>query len=174
MYMFPLLLFFSIFFARFSTTYDSRNCTGKYIVIKNCTLAKLLVEKASFFDKGKYTLQKDRNKMSVIGLIFYLCNVFVITLFGVLLLLPQIPCAPLEIDATKLYLYADTVNTKIPIVLAIILLCVEFLHILALMFRYRKEVEQKWIKGLIFVLSIVGGLACGTVIIEMLFELFKW
>ena len=86
MYMFPLLLFFTVIFARLSTTYDSRNSKGKYIVIKNRTLAKALIEKENFYYKGRHTLQKDRNKMSVIGLAFYLCNVFVVVLFGILFL----------------------------------------------------------------------------------------
>ena len=113
MYMLPIALIFTIIFARIGTTYDSRNSRGKYITIKNKALAKLLIEKEHFLDKGKCTLQKDRNKMSIIGLIFYLCNLFIIILTLILLLLPQIPCEPFEIDATKIYLFADTINTKI-------------------------------------------------------------
>lgn len=172
--MLPIALIFTIILARICTTYDSRNSRGKYIAIKNKTLAKLLIEKEDFLGKGKYTLKKDRNKMSMIGLIFYLCNLFVIILALILLLLPQIPCAPFEIDAPKMYLFADTINSKIPIILTIILLCAEFLYFAIMLFRYIKNIEQKWIKTLVFVSSIIMGLACGTVIIEMFFELLKW
>jgi hypothetical protein len=55
-------------FARISTCYDSRVSKCKYITVKNNILAKILIEKESFFDKGKYTLKKDRNKMSIVGL----------------------------------------------------------------------------------------------------------
>ena len=174
MYMLPIALIFSIVFARICTTYDSRSSRGKYITIKNKTLAKLLIEKEHFLDKGKCTLQKDRNKMSIIGLIFYLCNLFIIILTLILLLLPQIPCVPFEIDATKMYLFADTINSKIPICSTMILLCSEFFYFAIMMFRYIKNVEQKWIKYLMFIVSMIITLVCGVVIIEMFFELLKW
>lgn len=174
MQMLPIAFIFTIIFARICTTYDSRSSRGKYITIKNKTLAKLLIEKEHFLDKGEYTLQKDRNKMSIIGLTFYLCNLFIIILTLILLLLPQIPCAPFEIDATKMYLFANTINSKLSIVLTMILLCAEFLYFAIMLFRCIKNVEQKWLKILIFVISIIIGLDCGAVIIEMFFELLKW
>ena len=174
MYMLPIALIFTIIFARISTTYDSRNSRGKYITIKSDALAKVLIEKECFLDKGKYTLQKDRNKMAVIGLIFYLCNLLIVILTFILLLLPKIPCAPFEIDATKMYLFADTINSKIPIILTMMLLCAELLYFAIMLFRYIKNVEQKWIKTLVFVSSIIIGLVCGAVINEMFFELLKW
>jgi len=172
MYMLPIALLFTVIFARVSTTYDSRYSNGKYIVVKNNALAKLLIEKESFLGKGKRTLQKDRNKMSVIGLVFYLCNLFVVIMTAVLLLLPQIPCAPLVIDA-KLYFFADTVNTKVPVVVTVILLCVEFLHFAILMFRDTKEIEGKWVRTLIRMVSVLLFMVCSVVIIEMAFELFR-
>ena len=174
MYMLPIALIFTIIFARISTTYDSRNSKGKYITIKSNALAKVLIEKECFLDKGKYTLQKDRNKMTVIGLIFYLCNLIIVILTFILLLLPKIPCKPLEIEATKMYLFADTLNSKIPIIFTMILLCAEFLYFAIMLFRCIKDVEQKWIKTLVFVVSIIIGMACGAIILEMFFELLKW
>ena len=134
----------------------------------------MLIEKEHFLDKGKYTLQKDRNKMSIIGLIFYLCNLFIIILTLILLLLPQIPCVPFEIDATKMHLFADTINSKIPICFTMILLCSEFSYFAIMMFRYIKNVERKWIKCLMFIVSMIISLVCAAVIIEMFFELLKW
>ena len=88
--------------------------------------------------------------------------------------IPKIPCTPLEINATKMYLYADTLNAKIPIIFANILLCAELLYFSILLFRFRKEIEQKWIRILVYILSIVFCLVCAAVIVLMLFELFKW
>lgn len=173
MYMLPILLIFTVVFARISTTFDSRNSTGKYVTIKRDVLAKVLIAKECILDR-RYTLQKDRNKMSVFGLIFYLCNIFIVMLTLILLLLPKIPCMPFEIDATKIYLFADTINSKIPIILTMILLCAEFFYFAIMLFRYIKNVEVKWIKMLIFLSSIIIGLVCGAVIIEMFFELLKW
>ena len=133
-----------------------------------------MIEKEGFFDKGKYTLKKDRNKMSVVGLTFYLCTIFIIVLTVAFLLLPEIPCEPFELDATKMYLYADTLNQKIPIILSIILLSSELVYFAVLLFQSKKEIEQKWIKTLIFVSSIIMVLVSGAAIVEMFFELLKW
>ena len=174
MYMLPILLFFILVFARITTCYDSRISKCKYITVKNNTLAKILIEKESFFDKGKYTLKKDRNKMSIAGLSFNLCVIFIVVLTLFFCLLPKIPCEPFEFDATKMYLYADALNQKIPIILSIILLCSEFVYFAVSLFRYKKEIEQKWIKTLVVVSSIILGLVSGAVIVEMFFELLKW
>ena len=174
MYMLPILLFFILVFARISTCYDSRISKCKYITVKNNTLAKILIEKESFFDKGKYTLKKDRNKMSIVGLSFYLCLIFIVVLTLFFCLLPKIPCEPFEFDATKMYLYADTLNQKIPVILSIILLCSEILYFTVSLFQYKKKIEQKWIKTLVVVSSIIIGLVSGAVIVEMFFELLKW
>lgn len=112
--------------------------------------------------------------MYVIGLTFYLCNIFIIALTLVFMLVPRIPCEPFVFDATKMYLYANMLNAKIPIIFTIIFLCVEFLYFAILLFRYRKEIEQKWIKILDFVVSGIICLDCGAVIVEMIFELLKW
>ena len=174
MFMLPILLFFILVFARMSTCYDSRISKCKYITVKNNTLAKILIEKESFFDKGKYTPQKDRNKMSIVGLIFYLCVIFIVALTLFFCLLPKIPCEPFEFDATKMYLYADTLNQKIPIILSIILLCSEFVYFTVSLFQYKKEIEQKWIRILVCVSTLLMGLVSLIVILEMLFELLKW
>ena len=73
-----------------------------------------------------------------------------------------------------MYLYADTLNQKIPIILSIILLCSEFVYFAVSLFQYKKEIEQKWIKTLVVVSSIIIGLVSGAVIVEMFFELLKW
>ena len=175
MYMFPIALLFIIVFARISTCYDSRISKGKYVTIKNDLLAKLLIEKEHFLNnRNKYTLKKDRNKMSVMGLTFYLCAIFIVFLTLALLILPKIPCTPFEIDTTKMHLYANTLNQKIPIIATIILLCAEFIYFAVLIFKCKKEVEQKWIKILICISSTVIGLVSFVIIVEMLFELVKW
>lgn len=143
MYMFPIQLIFALIFARICSCYDSRISKGKYVTIKNNTLAKILIDNEHFFYRGKRTLKKDRNKLSIAGMIFYLCVVFIVVLTFIFLLLPQIPCEPFELDSTKIYLYADTLNEKIPIIFSIILMCVEIIYIAVLLFQYRNEIAQK-------------------------------
>ncbi len=173
MYILPILLFFLLVIARISACYDSRISKGKYITVKYNRLAIILIEKEHFLYKGKPTLKKDRNKMSVAGLIFYLCVIFIVLLILIFLLLPPIPCAPFSIDATKLYLFADTLNQKLPIIFSIMLLCSEFIYFAVLLFRYKKELKQKWIKVLVCLSSLLLGLISMIVIFEMFFELLK-
>jgi len=170
--MLTILFFFILIFARISTCYDSRISKGKYITIKNKTLAKLLIEKQNIFN-GKYTLKKDRNKMSIIGLIFYLSIIFIILLFLILYAIPQIPCETFELNTTKIYLYVDTLNKKIPVIATLILFFVEFLYFSILIFRFNKEIKQKWIKVLVYTVSMLMGFISIALILEMLFELVK-
>ena len=128
MYILPIQIIFVLIFARICSCYDSRISKGKYVTIKNNTLAKLLIDNEHFFYKGKRTLKKDRNKLSIAGMIFYLCVVFIVVLTFIFLLLPQIPCEPFELDSTKIYLYADTLNEKIPIIFSIILMCRDYIY----------------------------------------------
>ncbi len=171
MYTLPILLVFLLVIARICACYDSRISKGKYITVKHDRLAKILIEKEHFLYKGKHTLKKDRNKMSVVGFIFYLCVIFLVVLLLIFLLLPPIPCTPFMMDATGLYLFADTLNQKIPIIFSIMLLCSEFIYFAVLLFRYKKELEQKWIKILVCLSSLFLGLISTIVIFEMFFEL---
>lgn len=173
MYMFPIQVLIVFLFARMLSCYDSRISKGKYVTINNKTLAKILIDNEHFFYKGKRTLKKDRNKLSVVGLIFYLCVVFIVVLTFIFLLLPQIPCEPFELDSTKMYLYADTLNEKVPIIFSIILMCVEIIYIAVLLFQYRNEIAQKVIRIFTCVCSLFMGLVSFIVIIEMIFELLK-
>ena len=136
-------------------------------------LAKLLIEKATFWDKGRYSLKKDRNKMSVVGFVFYLSNILIILLTIIFLFIPDIPCKPLVIDATKIYLYADTLNAKIPIICAMVLLCSECLFFLIQLLKFIKGIHGRWVKILSVVISIFGIVVSGAVIIEMTIELFQ-
>lgn len=173
MYMFPIQVLIVLLFARIISCYDSRTSKGKYVTIKNNTLAKLLINNEHFFYKGKRTMKKDRNKLSIVGLILYLCVVFVVVLSVIFLFLPQIPCEPFELDSTKMYLYADTLNTKIPIIFSIILMCTEIIYIAVLLFQYRNEIAQKGIKIFTCVCSLFMGFVSFIVILEMIFELLK-
>lgn len=79
-----------------------------------------------------------------------------------------------EFLKAKMYLYADTLNQKVPIIISIILLCFEFIYFAVLLFQYKKYIEQKWIKILVHSSSLIMGFVSLIVILEMLFELFKW
>lgn len=174
MYMIGLVWIFLILFARMSSTYDSRTDKGKYIVIKNDKLARVLIEKHTELGRGRLPLKKDRKKMSIYGLILYVGTLFIILLTLILLVVPDIPCEPFEFDSTRLYLFADTLNAKIPIVLSLLLLCISMFRFVVLCLPSIKCVEYRWLKIFIYVLLSIAFLVCGGGIVGMIIELFRW
>ena len=71
MAMIYLLFVMSIFFIRILAGYDSRYQTGKYIFIKNTVLGVVMLDGMSIYGRTK-RLKKDKNKMSICGIPFYL------------------------------------------------------------------------------------------------------
>ena len=66
--------------------------------------------------------------MTYIGAIFYICNLLLILSIPVfLLLVPEIKVSPFEIDARYLYIFVDTLNQKLPVLFAFLLLAVEII-----------------------------------------------
>lgn len=167
-----ITIIFTLLFARISTSYDSRVDKGRFIKIKNEKLAKLLIEQTSFRERKKL-LKKDRNKMSFAGLAFYLSNVFVVLVTLIFKIIPEIPCKPLEIAATDMYLYADTWNTKVPLICSGILLCSEMAYFILKIFKNGLNLEQKWLESILKILSVLCLTVCSVGIVFLLFELFK-
>lgn len=155
-------------FARISTRYDSRFNRGKYVVIRHEKWAKWLIETEGFWDKGRETLQKDRQKMALAGLLFYVSNVVLMLLTAVLWWIPDIPCTPIE----WLTVSSDTLNEKIPIIGTIVLMCAELWYLMIVLFQYRKEIEPKWIRWIGMVVAFAVMAVCGIAIVSMLWELF--
>ncbi len=171
MKMFPIMMIFTLIIARTLTSYDSRTNKGKFIVINNSTLAKILIEKEDFYERRKVQ-KKDRNKMSFMGFILYIANIVLILLTIILACAPKIPCEPYELDSAKMYLHADTWNMKIIIISSMILLCAEFICIAVSMFKENKRIEGKFAKVLVQATAIFLILISVAIIIVMLFDLF--
>ena len=109
-----LELLFVTVILRIMAGYDSRYQSGKYIQLKNRTLAALLLAKQSPFNKYVSRPNKDRNKMTVGGAILYIALFAVVILAAVLIFIPTIPTEPWEwMSNSKLQVFADTLNEKI-------------------------------------------------------------
>ena len=63
---------------------------------------------------------------------------------------------------------------KIPIIATIILMCVEIIYFAILLFRYAKEIEEKWLEILVCIAMILVGFASFAGIVVMSMELVKW
>ena len=93
MVMMYVLFLLSVMFIRGFAGYDSRKQKGKYILIKNQILSTLLLDKMIMLEKSN-RLKKDRNKMSVTGLIYYIAASIVFIISIVFALVPDIPSEP--------------------------------------------------------------------------------
>ena len=70
MIMVYLLFAMSIFMIRILAGYDSRYQNGKYVSVNNTVLSKILLDSMSIYSRTKRP-KKDKNKMSICGIPFY-------------------------------------------------------------------------------------------------------
>jgi membrane-bound metal-dependent hydrolase YbcI (DUF457 family) len=112
MVMVYLIFALSIFFVRLFAGYDSRYQKGKYISIKNTVLSIVLLDSMSIYGRTR-RLKKDKNKMSLCGIPFYLGIGIVLITNIVFLTIPDMPIEPWGIETNKFIVYANTLNDKI-------------------------------------------------------------
>lgn len=171
MEMMYLFFVFALFFIRFFAGYDSRFQKGRYVVIKNRVLRAFLIDKHSFFESTN-RLKKDINKMSVVGLVLYACSLLVLIINIVLqCFVPEIAIEPFEIKTEKIIIYADTLNEKISAIFIWLLLLSVIGHMMFCLTGYIKN-EKKWIRILIYTVSLTMGLAIVVIAFYMISEFF--
>lgn len=164
MAMIYLLFVMSIFFIRILAGYDSRYQTGKYIFIKNTVLGVVMLDGMSIYGRTK-RLKKDKNKMSICGIPFYLGVGLVLITNIIFSLITDLPTEPWKIETNKLLVYANTLNDKISAI-AILMLFASVIGYTAIsIIRSTKETKPKWIKvfvrvvaSLMFVVAVATGI----------------
>lgn len=148
-----LLFLISLVFCRFFAGYDSRFQKGKYIIIENEKLRKLLIDDTSFFERRK-RLKKDINKMTVSGLAFYIFSFYTLVISTLLyFIVPKTPSEPWEIETDGIFMYADTLNEKLAAICIWLFFIGVILCTAIYMIRYTKTTKPKWIKILSYVVS---------------------
>lgn len=153
MIMIYLLFAMSIFFIRILAGYDSRFQTKKYISVKSPVLSVILLDSMSIYGKTK-RLKKDKNKMAICGIPFYLGIGIVLIINIIFLIIPNIPTEPWGIETNKFIVFADTLNDKISAI-AILMLFLSVIGYTAIsIIHFTKEVKPKWVK--FFILGIAS------------------
>lgn len=166
-----ILLLMALFWARAFSTYDSRENNGRYIVIKNKKVARLIIRKEEITTKHDTPI-KDRNKMSVFGLAFYL-SIMVIALISLILACSaDIPCDILQVNSENFNFSVDTLNEKIPIVLSLMLICLELLYFLLRHLKTIKEIKEKWGRILLATVICIAIAIIGVEILGLITILF--
>ena len=152
MVMVYLIFALSIFFVRLLAGYDSRYQKGKYISIKNTVLSAVLLDNMSIYAKNG-RLKKDKNKMSICGIPFYLGIGIVLIINTVFLIIPDMPIEPWRIETNKFIVYADTLNDKISAIVILILFASVIDYIAVSIINSTKETKPTWIKVFIWIVS---------------------
>ena len=171
MVMMYVLFLLSVIFIRGFAGYDSRKKKGKYIVIKSRILSTLLLDEMVMLEKT-YRLKKDRNKMSTVGLIYYLAALIVLVLSIVLALIPAIPCEPWTFESAKFVLFADSLNDKIVTVAITLLLSAVWDYIAVSIVKFTKDIKPIWLKIFIWITAclmiFVGSFLSVYMLIDLL------
>ena len=171
MVMMYVLFLFSVIFIRGFAGYDSRKKKGKYIVIKSRILSTLLLDEMVMLEKT-YRLKKDRNKMSIVGLIYYLVALVVLIISIVFALIPNIPCEPWTFESAKFVLFADSLNDKIVTVAITLLLAAIFSYLAVSIVKFTKDTKPTWLKIFIWITAclmiFVGSFPSVYMLIDLL------
>lgn len=92
--------------------YNKSYCCKKSVNIKNKQLSKILISKRAPIIGGK-TFKSEKNKLSIIALVFYCAELFIFLLVIILAIIPKKYIAPYEIDTRLFYLYIDSLNIEL-------------------------------------------------------------
>lgn len=155
MYMFPFLLFIIFIGARMNTTYHPHLLFKKYVIIKNQTLAKLLIGQSDPVNSRAKNAKSNRNKLSYAGIVFYISFLFLVILSIVMFLIPDIPVESFTFDSKTMFLTGSTLNAKLPTVLAFALMFAEiaFHFINTSKYAVEKTSAKRFIQVLYYLFS---------------------
>lgn len=173
MVMMYLLFALSIFFVRLLSGYDSRYQNGKYISIKNTVLSVVLLDSMSFYGRTK-RLKKDKNKMAICGIPFYLGIGIVLITNIVFLIIPDIPIEPWGIESNRFIVYANTLNDKISAIAILILFASLIGYIAISIMHLTKETKPKWIKVFIWIVAALMIVTATATAIYSVIELLSY
>ena len=171
MVMMYVLFLLSVIFIRIFAGYDSRKEKGKYIVIKSRILSTLLLDEMVMLEKTD-RLKKDRNKMSVVGLIYYLAALIVLLLSIIFAFIPAIPCEPWAFESAKFVLFADSVNDKIVTVAITLLLAAVFSYLAVSIVKFTKDTKPTWLRIFIWItvclMILISCFLCVYMIVDLI------
>ena len=176
MYMIVFILIGTLLFARDISGYDGKYNKGKYFVLQNKEIAKILLPKSSGFQRGVKRSKTDFNKMTYSGATFYICNLLLIlTIPAFLFLVPEIKVSPFEIDTRYLYILVDTLNQKLPVLFAFVLLTIEIIfEFINVISQSKKQNKKRRIilSSILMILIGLFGISQVEEIISTIIEVF--
>lgn len=101
--MFALFLLVVYLGARMNTAYHPHLRFKKYVVIKNRTAARLLIDQSDLVNSRIKNAAANRNKLLCAGIVFYVLFLLLIVFSAVLFLMPEIPAERFTYDSNLCY-----------------------------------------------------------------------
>lgn len=153
-----LVLIVAIFLIGSFAGYDSRFQKRGFVIKKR--FWRFLIWNDGFFEKSKKRPKKDRNKISLAGIIYYIASGITALVKIVLAILPDIPIAPVTIETDEETIRVNTFNQLFSYKLNWWLLCSVFFYIGFCLLRSAKFEEKRWMRILTIIGAVVVMLAC--------------
>ncbi len=175
MYMFPLFLLIVFIMARTNSTYHPHLHFKRNIIIKNKTIASLLIGQSDPVNSRTNNAKANRNKLTYAGIFFYGLFLLLCCFSLLMAILPDFPCESFVFDSGYMVLAGNTLNQKLPCLFALILLFAEsaFHFINTSKYAIEKASAKKftcviyYLFSILFSIGAVGGLWIAiTTIIE--------
>ena len=158
MNMFPFLLLIVFIMARNNSAYHPHLLFKRYVVIKNKTVSMLLIGQSDPANGRTKNAKANRNKLTYAGIMFYSLFLLLVCFSVIMALLPDIPCEGFVYESNTLFFVGNTLNEKLPVLLAFALLFAEcsfdFVNTL------KCAVEKTMAKRLVRTISCLFSVAC--------------
>jgi len=123
--MFPLFLLMVFIMARANSTFHPHLLFKRYVIIKNKTVSRLLIGQSDPVNGRTKNAKANRNKLTYSGIIFHSLFLLLVCFSVIMALLPDFPCEGFVYESKSLLLTGNTLNEKLPVILAFVLLFAE-------------------------------------------------
>ena len=138
--MYLLLLLLVLLLVRGIASYHPHLLLQRYVVIKHKVFDQLLICQSDPVKVKSKNAKANRNKLTYAGLVFYVLF-FVLVCFSVVMrLLPDIPCEYFVFEAGSIFIVGNTLNEKLPVILAFTLFLAECAFFLINTSKYAVEI----------------------------------
>lgn len=109
--------------------------TERYFTVNNKIVAKIIISRMYPLERVN-SRKKDRNKLSIYGLIGYSLNFILLISLMVFAIIPTILCIPYDMSTEDYILIINTLNDLIPFALSVLAILIEFVFACLLWINY--------------------------------------
>ncbi len=142
---------------RANSTYHPHLLFKRYVTIKNKTVYRLLIGQSDPVNGRTKNAKANRYKLTYSGIVFYSLFLLFVCFSVIMALLPDYPCEGFVYESKALFLAGDTLNEKLPVIMAFVLLFAEtaFHFINTSKYAVEKTTAKRFVRFLYFFFAII-------------------